>query len=104
MQPWEQYSTMDLRRGNQPHHPPVTVCKPEDLPILYNAPLSVTEENKANVLDMCTYLPNEHHDFYRFLPTDDSRFHYYENLVIHNTHYFVLPAYIHIVFTGLYFL
>jgi hypothetical protein len=36
MQPWEQYSVMKPRRGNQPHHPPPPVCKPEDLPVLYS--------------------------------------------------------------------
>jgi hypothetical protein len=36
MQTCEQYSVMKPRRGNQPHHPPAPVCKPEDLPILYS--------------------------------------------------------------------
>jgi hypothetical protein len=48
-----------------------TSLQPEDLPILYNTPLSTTKEKKANLLNMCKYLPNEFHDFYRSLPIDE---------------------------------
>jgi hypothetical protein len=43
----------------------------EDLSIMYNEPLSVAIEKKAILLDMWKYLPNEYHDLYRFLSTDD---------------------------------
>jgi hypothetical protein len=62
---------MNPRRGTQPHHLPVPVCKPKYLPVLYNASFSITKEKKANLLDVCRYVPNEYHGLYRSLPTEE---------------------------------
>ncbi|KAL1492415.1 hypothetical protein ABEB36_010667 [Hypothenemus hampei] len=65
----KQYSMLKKMKGVRNRYlPPVTVNL-QSLPKLYNFVLPIKKEKKANLLDMCKFIPLEYREFYYNLPS-----------------------------------